>query len=79
MTLIEMELIESAGSVMINMEKISEVIEESEGARLIMDSGFSYVVTPDTFVAAMNTLGEDAKYLKLQRGGVDSPSEEVVE
>lgn len=78
MILIEMELGTNAGiegSVMINMNAVSEVEENGESVRLHMISGNSYVVTSASFGAAINGI-EGVKYLKIDRS---LPDEEVVE
>ena len=81
MILIEMELTDGTavtGSVMINMATISEVDEAAEGIRLHLISGNSYVVTGESFGAAINGI-EGIKYLKIDRNPKTEEVEEVKE
>ena len=69
MILIEMELTDGVaveGSVMINMAAVSEVEENANSVRLHMFSGNSYLVTHQTFGAALNGI-EGIKYMKINR------------
>ena len=79
MILIEMELGTTAGiegSVMINMATVSEVEELGDSVRLHMISGNSYVVTGESFGAALTGI-EGIKYLKIDRN--PKPVEEAEE
>lgn len=64
--LIEMHLVgKEAGSIMVNLNHISEVVELEGMVRIHMVSGNDYQVTAETFAAALNAI-EDFKYLKIK-------------
>ncbi|MGL5013531.1 MAG: hypothetical protein ACRC6V_04460 [Bacteroidales bacterium] len=68
MILIEMMLAgeNATGSVMISMDKISEVDELGNGSvRLSMVSGNAYVVAGESFAAAVNSI-EGISYMKMK-------------
>ncbi|MGL5013101.1 MAG: hypothetical protein ACRC6V_02265 [Bacteroidales bacterium] len=66
------------GSVMVNMASISEVEEMESCVRLHMTSGNSYVVTGDTFAAALQAI-EGIQYMKITEAPVEGEEEEVTE
>lgn len=78
MILMEMNLTDGVtveGSQMINMSAISEVEEMETCVRLHMLSGNSYLVTGETFAAAINSV-EGFNYMKIK---TDEPVEAVEE
>lgn len=77
MILIEMKLAgEMEGTQMIALQHISEVSEEGEAVRLHMSSGNSYVVTTETFHAAIASV-EGFSYLKFKTEDEEVNTEEV--
>lgn len=67
MIVIEMKLAEelNQGTIMIALQHISEVEEMGNAVRLLMASGNSYVVTAETFHAALASI-EGFSYLKFK-------------
>lgn len=78
MILIELELVGTdAGSVMVNPNHVTEVVETTDGVRLFLSSGNQYHVSGESFGAALNSL-EGFKYLKINREPVEEePVKEV--
>lgn len=77
MIIIEMKLAgELDGTVMISLQHISEVEEMGESVRLQMVSGNSYVVTTETFQAAIASV-EGFSYLKFRTEGEEVDNTEV--
>lgn len=81
MIIIEMKLAgENEGTQMISLQHISEVEELGEAVRIHMSSGNSYVVTTETFQAAIASV-DGLSYLKFRTEGeeVDNTEVEAVE
>lgn len=77
MIIIEMKLAgELEGTVMIALQHISEVEEMGEAVRLYMASGNSYVVSTETFHAAIGSV-EGLSYLKFKTEDEEVNTEEV--
>ncbi|MGL5015044.1 MAG: hypothetical protein ACRC6V_12280 [Bacteroidales bacterium] len=78
MIIIEMKLAGemAQGTQMISLQHISEVEEMGDEVRLHMSSGNSYVVTTETFHAAIASV-DGLSYLKFKTEGEEVDNDEV--